>query len=94
MKMLAETTGDFMLLDLGANQSMDAFRPSVVARSAFIDARIALSQIVKISDVPDDATDAEFAEYWDSADGDKELAVSSYLSKFDGQKPAQTRKKK
>lgn len=87
MKILAETTGDFMLTDLATGQSIQAVRPSVVPRSRFVDARIALSQIVKVADVPDDATDEEFASFWRDSDGDRELAIASFLSKFDPEAP-------
>lgn len=83
MKILAETTGDFLLLDLSTGDTLEAHRPSVVSRSGFLDARIALHQVTKLADLPDDATDAEFAGYWTESEGDKALAVESYLSKFE-----------
>lgn len=82
MRMLAETTGDFMLVDMAAGQTIPAFRPAVVARTAFIDARIALGQIVKVADLPAEATNEEFQAYWKEA-GDRDLAISSFLSKFE-----------
>jgi hypothetical protein len=88
VKILAETTGDFMLHDLSTGQSIQAGRPSVITRSGFVDARIAISQVVKVADLPDEATDEEFASFWADSDGDQELAVASYLSKFDPEAPA------
>ena len=82
MKMLAETSGEFMLLDIGEGQAIQSHRPSVVVLSGFIQSRIALGQITKVADVPQEATDAEFEAYWNDA-GDRDLAISSYLSKFE-----------
>ena len=93
MKLLAETTGPFGLIDLATGHTLNANRPSVVTRTGFVDARIALGQIVKVADVPDEATDDDFEGYWISCDGDRELAVASYLSKFDPEAPrAKSRK--
>jgi hypothetical protein len=66
---------------------LNATRPSVIPRSGFIDARIALGQIVKVADVPDEATDDEFEAFWRDSDGDRDLAVASFLSKFDPEAP-------
>lgn len=82
MKLLAETTGNFMLHDLSTGQSLQANRPSVINRSAFIDARIALSQIAKVADVPATVTDEDFEAFWTDSGGDRELAVASFLSQF------------
>lgn len=83
MKLLAETTGAFGLIDLSTGQSLKSHRPSVVPLSGFLTARIALGQVAKVADVPDDATDEDFEAYWLDSDGDKDLAVASFLSKFD-----------
>lgn len=72
-----------MLHDLATNQSLQAVRPSVISRSSFVDARIALGQIVKVADVSDEASDGEFAAFWRDSDGNRDLAVASFLSKFD-----------
>lgn len=83
MKLLAETTGPFGLLDLSTGHTLNSVRPSVIPRSGFIDARIALGQVVKVADVPDEATDEEFEAFWRDSDADRDLAVASFLSKFD-----------
>jgi hypothetical protein len=87
VKLLAETTGPFGLLDLSTGQTLNANRPSVVSRSSFIDSRIALSQIVKVADVPDEVTDMDFENFWRDSDGDRDLAVASFLSQFDPEAP-------
>lgn len=83
MKFIAETTGDFMIHDLSTGDSVQAARPSVVYRSPFLESRIAINQVVKVADVPEEADDTEFAEFWHDSDGDRELAIASFLSKFD-----------
>jgi hypothetical protein len=87
VKLLAETTGAFGLMDLSTGHTLNANRPSVIARSGFIDSRIALGQIVKVADVPAEATDDEFEAFWRDSDGDRDLAVASFLSKFDPEAP-------
>jgi hypothetical protein len=93
MKILAETTGDFMLTDLSTGHDLQSTRPSVIARSYFIDSRIALGQVTKIADVPDEATDEEFLAFWIDS-GDRELAIASFLSKFDENAPAAPKARK
>lgn len=82
MKILAETTGDFMLHDLSSGQTVQATRPSVITRTGFIDARIAINQVVKIADLPEDATDEDFVGFWTES-GDRDLAIASFVSKSD-----------
>jgi hypothetical protein len=82
MKILCETTGSFSLVDFGqAGAVIEAHRPSVVERSAFVSARAAVGQIRFLGDVTDEATDAEFAKYVDEAE-DMDLAVSAFLAAF------------
>lgn len=90
MKFLAETTGSFGLIDLSTGANVNASRPSVVPRSGFIDARIALGQITKVADVPEDTTDVEFEAFWNDSDGDRDLAVAAFLSKFDPEAPKES----
>ena len=91
MKFLAETTGSFGLLDLATGANVNATRPSVIPRSGFIDARIALGQITKIADVPADVTDEDFEAFWIDSGGDRDLAVASFLAQFSPEaEPAST----
>lgn len=71
-----------MLHDVTTGQNLQSIRPSVIVRSGFIDARIAINQIVKVADLPDEATDEDFASFWTES-GDRELAIASFLSKFE-----------
>ncbi|WP_454287254.1 hypothetical protein [Rhizobium arsenicireducens] len=81
MKMLLETTGEFMLMDLSVGQTLVSHRPSVATRTPFIDARIALNQIVKLADLNDEATDEDFEEYWLSSE-DRVLAIASFAETY------------
>ncbi|MGO7308754.1 hypothetical protein ACCS91_33405 [Rhizobium ruizarguesonis] len=94
MKILAETTGEFMLSDLGTGDVIYAGRPSVVELSPFIEARVAISQVRKEADLTADATDDEFATYWTESEGNRDLAVESFLSKFGVDKPVAPKKGK
>lgn len=82
-----------MLLDIGAGQALQSHRPSVIEMSGFVHQRIALGQIVKVADLPDEATEAEFSEFWEASEN-RELAISSYLSKFEDPAPVTSTRKK
>jgi hypothetical protein len=82
MKILAETTGEFMINDLSTGDALYSSRPGVIELSPFIESRIAINQIRKVEDVPDEATDAEFEAFWRDSDGKRDLAIDSFLSKF------------
>ena len=81
-KILAETKGDFMLMDVFSNQEIEAHRPCVVERSAFINARIGVGQVVVLANLKPQATDAELVKYITESKGDLELAVESFKSEF------------
>ena len=83
MKILCETTGSFSLLDSHQGVYIEPGRPAIVEMSEFINQRTMLGQLRKVGDVPDTASDAEFAKYWHDSEGNKDLAVSSYLSSFE-----------
>jgi len=93
VKILVETTGEFMLTDISTGQTIYNHRPGVIEQSVFFDARIALGQISKLADLTADATDEEFDKFWVDSDGKSELAVDSFLSKF-GIAPAPAKKGK
>ena len=83
MNVLIETKGQFGLLDLSTrpSQTVDANRPCVVLNTNFIQARVALGQIRVHGYVSDQASDAEFVQYWRDSE-DAKLAVSSFLGAF------------
>ena len=82
MKLLVETTGPFMLIDSYTKCEIDNNRPSVVLPSEFIQARMTVGQLRVISnELSDGATDEEFAQFWRDS-GKRDLAISSFLSKF------------
>lgn len=83
-KVLAETTGNFMLVDPANSQNvLPHDRPGVIEKSAFFEERAMRGQIRVLNDeLPDDATDAQFAEQWEN-DGEKSA------EKYRGPTPAQ-----
>lgn len=82
MKQIVQTTGSFILMDPYTNDEISASRPSVVGVSPFIEARAAARQLkILKSDLPERASDEEFAEYW--AEG-PEMAVDAFASSFEG----------
>ena len=82
MKLLVETTGNFLLINPLNGQEIHYNRPTVVEPSGFITNHIGILNIRVLSnELPDEATDAEFA-VWFAECGDKDLAVSSFIAKF------------
>ncbi len=80
MKVLAETTGNFMLVD-GTNL-LEAHRPGVITMSAFYQNRISRGHVEMLAKLKDEATDPEFARYVAESDGDMQLAIASFTSTF------------
>lgn len=80
---LMETTGAFMLSDIGnAGFVIEAHRPVVSLNTNFVQARVALGQIRLLGEVTLEATDEEFMNYLKDSDNDPELATSSFLESF------------
>lgn len=79
-RMIVATTGNFALHCLVTNQEIEAFRPSVIRPSAFFSSRMGLGQInILVDNLPEIASDEEFAKTLKACDGDVELAISSYV---------------
>lgn len=79
-RMIVATTGNFSLCCLVTNQEIEAFRPSVIRPSTFFSSRMGLGQIdILVDNLPEIASDEEFAKTLKACDGDVELAISSYV---------------
>jgi hypothetical protein len=85
MKVIAHTTGSFQLIDNLSGDHIPHHRPAVVKRTPFITQRLAADQLKVVAEVPDEATDADFAKHWESSEGDLDLAVQSYQATFGAQ---------
>lgn len=94
MKLLVETIGDFMLMDGGAGQEIEAHRPCVVVSSNFVSMRMAVKQIKVLGELTDEATDAEFITFLNESGDDVELAVGSFLAKYAPEKVTEKKAKK
>lgn len=81
MKLLVETTSSFMLIDFAANQEVSAHRPSVVTKSNLVSTRIADRGLDVLAQLSDEATDAEFATYWEESE-DRDLAIEAFKSAY------------
>jgi hypothetical protein len=82
-KQLVITTGQVELVDYSGAQTtlIGNTRPVVVEKTSFIQARAAAGQLkVLDTELPDTATDEEFAQYWKESDGDQALAISAFKS--------------
>lgn len=81
-KLLVETTGEFELVDFN-RQEIPYFRPSVVVETGFVSHRAAVGQVrILHTELEDDVTDADFAGFWESCEGDYDLAVASFIAAF------------
>lgn len=89
MPVLLETTGSFQLIDeLG--QLVPAHRPAVVEFSNLLQSRAVKGEILVVSNrLKTEATDAEFAKFWSESEGDRELAISSFLSAYGANEEAE-----
>lgn len=84
MKHLVETTGSFMLIDPHNQDPIHSDRPTVIKSTNFIEWRVSLGHLkILAADLPDEATDAEFVEYWKE---NSEIAVDAFMSNFDSDK--------
>jgi hypothetical protein len=92
MKILAKTTGAFTIYDPATGEAVRHGRPGVIRVTPFFTSRTTLGQLEKIADLPDEATDADFAGYWAECKDKPEMAIESFLSKF-AEKPAVAPKK-
>tara|TARA_R110002072_G_scaffold23791_6_gene81599 strand:+ start:224 stop:562 length:339 start_codon:yes stop_codon:yes gene_type:complete len=80
MKTIVETKGDFMLVDPYTGDVIEDTRPSVVTFSPFIETRVANGQVKALAtDLPEEANDADFVEYWKEK---PDMAVDAYASEF------------
>lgn len=61
MKLLVQTNGDYALQDLFGGQVVQAFRPSVVTRTPFIEANRG-GKLTVLEELDDEASDAMLAE--------------------------------
>ena len=78
MKLIVETTGEFMLI-AGNGTIVPHDRPAVLPADGWVQQQVAIGQLrVLPHQLADAASDAEFAEWLAASDGDKELAVVSY----------------
>lgn len=82
MKQIVQTTGNFMLVEPSTREVVESSRPCVVSKTSFFAERIGLNQLSSLGEVPDEASDIEFRDYWRDCGKDADMAVSSYIAKF------------
>jgi hypothetical protein len=89
MKLLVETTGDFQIYSGAPEQWARYNRPSVVKNTNFIQIQIANKNLTILHELPEEASDDDFAKALIACKGDKALAVASYKAEFEPKaKPA------
>lgn len=83
MKHLVETSGDFMLYDIGTKSYIPHNRPAVIEVTPFISERIGKGELNIIAhNIPEEAKDSDYEEYVKEYSGDTAAATASYLSMF------------
>lgn len=97
MKLLVSTTGNFMYRSPITGHIVEADRISLVGNCNFYQEKIAQG-VVKCHarDLPDEPSDAEWLAWLKASDGNEDLAVASFVSKFDpdAEQPESPKKKK
>lgn len=94
MKVIAEPTENGFMLMLGGGEFLHSHRPSVVTYDDFLNTKVVRGQVkVLEKDLPDEASDAEFEKTLNASSGDKELAVSSFVSTFKPKEETEEEKK-
>jgi hypothetical protein len=85
MKAIVKVKPNTHLLDITYNQTVTDDRPAVVSLTYFIHQYIGFGSLKPLAgDLPDTASDVDFAEFWKNSNGDEELAIQSYLSHLEG----------
>lgn len=86
-KAIVETVGPYMYIDTHTGLVIEDNRPTVAQVTPFLSQKIADGLItLLVPNIPVEADDKEFAEYYASfkgAETAKESAIASYVSKFD-----------
>lgn len=87
MKVIAETIGNIELMDSVHRDVLPWDRPAIITWSNFWESRTGKGQIKVIQpNLPDAASDEEFQDYLREAEN-VDLAVASFVSKFEEPKP-------
>lgn len=82
-KILAETTKPFMLMTRFG--IIEAFRPCVIGHCTEVDQFVSQQQVkVLDNDLPDNATDEEFAKFFKDHEGDWETALENFKMSLNG----------
>ena len=82
-KILAETTKSFMLMTRFG--IIEAFRPCVIGHCTEVDQFVSQQQVkVLDNDLPDNATDEEFAKFLKAHEGDWETALENFKMSLNG----------
>lgn len=84
MKLLVKTNN---VLLLGINGDVyEPLRPSVVRNDSFCQTKVAAGVVTVLkANLPEQATDAEWAKFYAESDTDVELALESFLAKFEAE---------
>lgn len=83
MKVLLITQDSCTRLNTIAGEVIEAFRPSVVTITEFVNSLVMKRLVKPVGfELPDTATDVEFEKFFIDSDKNVDLAIDSYLSKI------------
>lgn len=81
MKLMLQTTGEFMLICPYSRQVIEPGRPHVVSPTEFFQERIARGQLRVVgTELPDEASDKDFAAWWKESPS---TAIEGYPTSFE-----------
>jgi hypothetical protein len=83
LKLFVKTTGAFILMDPAGEQVIMPGRVHVARSGYFVQNQLTLGHLTVFRhELPDEASDAEFQAWLVESNGDEELAMDSYASRF------------
>lgn len=85
-KLLVKMKGNYGFVDMSVvpPQSDKGGRPFVVLATRLVQRQISLGYMTQLADLPDDATDADWAGFYEDHDQNVQAALENYKLSFEG----------
>lgn len=82
MKILVSTTGAFQLVHSEQHELVRAHGDTVIEKSQWAQEKVSIGQLLVSAQLNDEASDAEWLKTLEESDGDRNLALASFLDRF------------
>lgn len=82
MKILVSTTGSFQLVHSEQHELVRAHGDTVIEKSQWAQGRVSIGQLLVSAQLNDEASDAEWLKTLAESDGDRDLALASFLDRY------------